>query len=152
MANYGLDPDEITRWVLLKEYRLRRPTPEQISQYRYWHHVSRTRGFDVAGPWERWPWKPIPPDAVADVPAPAAPPAPMTPAPEPELPQIGSVWINLDHPTAEPSQPEPSGIDQTDMAQSGPTRTSSPASVSASDGQPRAKERAGATRQRAALR
>jgi hypothetical protein len=75
MADCGLDPDEITRWVLRKEYRLHRPTPEQISQYRYWHHVSRTRGFDVAGPWQAWPSKPIPPDATARMPLPAGPPA-----------------------------------------------------------------------------
>jgi hypothetical protein len=34
MADYGLDADSITRWVIRKSYGIRNPSPDQIARYR----------------------------------------------------------------------------------------------------------------------
>jgi hypothetical protein len=62
-------------WAFKRAYG-HRPTAEQLTRYRYWHLVSRQHGFAASGPWEAWPAKPLPPDAIkympASVPAPKA--------------------------------------------------------------------------------
>jgi hypothetical protein len=63
MADRDYD-DRILRWVLRKAYGIRKAKPDQIRRYQFWHRLSRTVGLDAAGPWECWPAKPIPPDAI----------------------------------------------------------------------------------------
>jgi hypothetical protein len=88
MADYGLDADEITRWVIRKSYGVRRPSPDQIARYRHWHAISRgPGGFTESGPWERWLARLIPPDAVEDVQASATLPPETPTTPEHELKQ-----------------------------------------------------------------
>ena len=74
------DDDRIWRAAFREGYR-RGPRAGELSNYKYWHWVSRNRGFDVAGPWECWPSKPIPEGAALPEPEPVAnepePPEPM---------------------------------------------------------------------------
>jgi hypothetical protein len=102
----------------------RSPRGDELTRYRHWHAISRRDGFAATGP---WPSKPIPPDTIEDVPALAAPPeAPTTPKPAPE---------------PEPSRPEPTRTDRTDIARSVPAHASSPESPPAGNGRPRVKQR-----------
>jgi hypothetical protein len=78
----GRDEDAPWRWAFRRAYG-RGPKPEELRRYKHWHGVSRRLGFDASGPWEAWPTKPIPPDAVAHVPTPAAPAAPAPAPPQP---------------------------------------------------------------------
>jgi hypothetical protein len=70
------DPDRTWKWAFRKGYG-RSPRGDELDRYRYWHGISRRISFDAAGPWQTWPSKPIPPDAV--VPEPARCPRPSRP-------------------------------------------------------------------------
>jgi len=86
------DDDRIWRAAFREGYR-RNPRAGELRNYRYWHSVSRNRGFDVAGDWRDWPTKPIPLGAVVPElkPAPAPTPAPEQQVATPEpLPMLAS--------------------------------------------------------------
>jgi len=76
------DEQRIWRWAFRKGYG-RAPRGDELDRYRYWHGVSRRISFDASGPWQIWPAKPIPPDAVEPAAAVDAPPA-VEPKPAPE--------------------------------------------------------------------
>jgi hypothetical protein len=77
------DDDRIWRAAFREGYR-RRPRPGELSNYKFWHWVSRNRGFDVAGDWQDWPSKPIPEGAaipeLEPVPEPVIEPEPSEPS------------------------------------------------------------------------
>jgi hypothetical protein len=66
------DDDRIWRAAFREGYR-RNPRAGELSNYKYWHWVSRNHSFDTAGDWRDWPTKAIPPDAVVPEPKPAEP-------------------------------------------------------------------------------
>jgi hypothetical protein len=129
LGEHARDGNRIWRAAFREGYG-RDPRTGELDRYKYWHGISRRDGFVGFEPpdWRSWPAKPIPPDAIEDMPAPVAPTEALTtpgPVPEPEPPQL-----------------EPSTTDRTDIARSVPAHDSSFESPPAGNGRPRAKERA----------
>jgi len=58
------DGDDRTWRAAFREGYRRSPRNGELRNYKYRHWISRTVDFAAAGPWEAWPSKPIPSDAV----------------------------------------------------------------------------------------